>query len=226
MKLSAKTIDIIKNFSTINQGMLFKQGKVLKTVSPHKNVLATATIEDEFTNEFAIYDLNNFLSVLTLLDTAEFSFDEEHVLMSSKQGRAKLSYRFAQKSMIVVPPETDIKFPEAEIHIKVSKDDLEWLFKTASVLSTPHLGVYSDGNDVFISAFDAAGNKSHANNLKLDKSSGDIYNIHFKIESLKIIPGNYDINISSKGVSHWKNTDIDVEYWITTEPGSKFQKAQ
>ena len=226
MKLSNKTIEIIKNFSTINQGILFKTGKVLKTVSPQKNVLALANIEDEITNEFAIYDLNHFLSVVASSDTSEFEFDEDHVIVTAMQGRSEINFRFSTANMIVTPPEKDIQFPEPEIKINLAKGDLEWIFRTASILATPHIGIFSDGTNIFVSTYDATGAKSHSSKLKLGQSTDDIYNIHFKIESLKLIPGNYEINISSKGVSHWKNKDVDVQYWITTEPGSKFQKAQ
>jgi hypothetical protein len=226
MKLSNKTIDIIKNFSTINQGILFKPGKVLKTVSPQKNVLAVANIEDDITKEFAIYDLNNFLTVVSLSDSNEFDFDDEHVIVSSKQGRSTIKYRFSMVSMIVTPPEKEVQFPEPEIQIKLNKEDLDWIFKTASVLATPHIGFSSDGSNVSVSAFDATGKKANVNKLNIAQGSGDVYHIHFKIESLKVIPGNYDLSISSKGVSHWKNTDVDVEYWITSETGSKYQKAQ
>jgi hypothetical protein len=225
MKFSQKTIEVIKNFSTINQGMLFKQGKVLKTVSPQKNVMALANIEDEITNEFSVYDLNNFLTVLSLTDNCEFSFDDEHVILNSKQGRGVVNYRFTAQNMIVTPPEKDIVFPEAEIKVTIEQEDLLWIFKTSSVLGTPHIGIYSDGNGVFVTAFDATGTGSHNTNLKFASGNGDVYNIHFKIDSLKIIPGTYEVHISSKGVSHWTNKNEEIQYWITTEPGSKYQKA-
>lgn len=225
MKLSQKSIDLIKNFSTINQGMLFKPGKSLKTVSPQKNVLAVASIEDDISNEFAIYDLNNFLTVVSLQDSPEFDFDDMHVILTGKQGRSTLQYRFSSANMIVTPPDKDIQFPEPEIKLTLDKDDLDWIFRTASVLGTPHIGINSDGVDVYVTSFDSAGVNSHNNKLKFAVGNNDIYNIFFKIESLKLIPGTYEINISSKGVSHWKNKDVDVEYWITTEPGSKYQKA-
>ena len=225
MKFTQKTIEVIKNFSTINQGMLFKQGKVLKTVSPQKNVMALAHIEDEITNEFSVYDLNNFLTVLSLTDGSDFDFDDEHVVLNSKQGRAVLNYRFTAQNMIVTPPEKDIVFPEAEIKLTIEKEDLEWIFKTCSVLGTPNIGIYSDGKDVFTTAFDASGASSHNTNVKVASGNGDVYNIHFKIDSLKLILGNYDVEISSKGVSHWKNKEANIEYWITTEPGCKYQKA-
>jgi hypothetical protein len=225
MKFSQKTIDVIKNFSSINQGMLFKQGKVLKTVSPQRNVMSQAGIEDEITNEFSIYDLNNFLNVISLTDDAEFEFDDQHVVLKSKKGRGVLNYRFTAQNMIVSPPEKEIQFPEAEIKLTLEKDDLEWLFKASTVLGTPNIGIYSDGAEVFATAFDGTGSNSHSSNLKFADGNGDIFNIHFKIDCLKIIPGTYDVEISSKGVSHWTNKNEDIQYWITTEPGSKYQKA-
>lgn len=226
MKFSEKSIEVIKNFSTINQGIIFKEGNTLKTVSPQKNVLAVAELEDDIEKEFAIHDLNNFLTVASTSDSGEFLFDDsQHIIITSESGMGELRYRFSSSNMIVAPPEKDIQFPTPEINIDIPAKSLEAIFRTAGIINTPHIGFISDGENVYATAFDAVGAKNHQYKLNLGKGNGDAYECHFKLENLKVIPGDYELNISSKGVSHWKNKNRPIEYWVTLEPGSKYQKA-
>jgi hypothetical protein len=116
MKLSNDTLSVLKNFGTINQGLFFKQGKILKTVSSHKNILAEVTIKEDIPAEFGVYDLNNFLSVVSLhKDDPSFEFDEKHVVICGNKGRSKIKYRFCEPTMIVTPPEKAIAMPDPEI---------------------------------------------------------------------------------------------------------------
>jgi hypothetical protein len=231
MKLSKSTIDIIKNFSTINQGMLFKPGKQLKTVSPQKNILAVANIEDSIDGEFAIYDLNQFLAVVSLTEENSFEIEGNDLMISksiaiSDNESADISvvFRSASKNMIVAPPEKDIQFPEPEINIVMTSKIINMMYSYASVLGSPHVGFESDGKDVYLSGFDSTGSKSHMSKIRFADGNGDTFSLSFKLESLRLFPGDYDLHISSKGVSHWKNKNVDIEYWITVEPGSTYQK--
>jgi hypothetical protein len=232
MELSKKSLDIIKNFSAINQGILFKSGKTIKTVSPKKNILAEATLDEDITNEFSIYDLNEFLSVVSLnvsdndSEKSKFDFEENQVILLGMKGRGKTHYVFSSKNMIVTPPDNEIKFPEPEIFVTLTKKDKDWIFNQANTLNLPDIGVMSDGNIIYMVASDSASKTaSHKSTLDIGKGNGDVYSVNFKIEYLNLIEGDYDIHISSKGVAHWKNKDVNVQYWITTEPGSKYQKA-
>lgn len=231
MKLSQKTIEVIKNFSTINQGMLFKAGSQLKTVSPQKNILAVANIEDPIANEFAIYDLNQFLSILSLSTENQFDVEENDIIINNKIDNVdgttadiSVIFRSASKNMIVSPPEKEIQFPEPEVHLSIPVNIINTVFRTASILQSPHIGISSDGVDVYLSAYDVSGAKSHMCKIKFASGNGDVYSLHFKIDSLKLFPGDYELHISSAGVSHWKNKTSDVQYWITVEPGSTYQK--
>jgi hypothetical protein len=231
MKLSKSTIDIIKNFSTINQGMLFKPGKQLKTVSPQKNILAVANIEDSIDGEFAIYDLNQFLAVVSLTEENSFEIEGNDLMISksvsiSDNESADISvvFRSASKNMIVAPPEKDIQFPEPEINLVMTSKIINMMYNYASVLGSPHVGFESDGKDVYLSGFDSTGSKSHMSKIRFADGNGDTFSLSFKLESLRLFPGDYDLHISSKGVSHWKNKNVDIEYWITVEPGSTYQK--
>lgn len=223
MKLSTQTISILKNFGAINQGIFFKKGKTLKTVSSHKNILAQANINEEVPAEFGVYDLNNFLSVISLSADPTFEFEDKNVVIVGNKGRSKTKYRFCEPTMIVTPPEKELAMPDPEISISLTEDDFDDIMRTAAVLSSPQIAVESDGKKVNLATLDTANDSAHTNTLELGDGDGKVYKMIFKTENLsKILPGNYSVNISSKGISHFKNKDADLQYWVTTEQGSKF----
>jgi len=223
MKLSNQTISVLKNFGAINQGIFFKKGKTLKTVSSHKNILAQANILEEVPAEFGVYDLNNFLSVISLNQDPTFEFEDKNVVIVGNKGRSKTKYRFCEPTMIVTPPEKELAMPEPEISLTLSSDDFDGIMRTAAVLSSPQIAVDSDGKKISLMTLDTANDSAHTNTLDLGVGDGKVFRMIFKTENLsKILPGNYDVNISSKGISHFKNKDTDLQYWITTEQGSKF----
>ena len=162
MKLSSDTLSVLKNFGSINQGLLFKQGKTLKTVSSHKNILAEVTISEEIPTDFGVYDLNNFLSVVSLhKDDTSFDFDEKHVVIVGNKGRSKIKYRFCDPTMINTPPEKPLTMPEAEITFKLTSEDFDWILRAASVLSSPQVAIESDGTEVNIVTIDLANDGAH-----------------------------------------------------------------
>jgi hypothetical protein len=226
MKLSNETLSVLKNFGAINQGIYFKQGKTLKTVSSHKNILAQVTIQEQIPADFGVYDLNNFLSVVSLhKDDPSFEFDEKHVVIIGNKGRSKIKYRFCEPTMIVVPPEKQLTMPEPEINFSLSAEDFDWILRAASVLSSPQIAIESDGKKITIVTIDLQNDAAHTDALDLAEGNGDKYRMVFKTENIsKVMPGSYVVNISSKGISHFKNTKVDLQYWITTEAGSKFEK--
>lgn len=227
MKLSGETLSVLKNFGTINQGIFFKQGKTLKTVSSHKNILAEVTIKEEIPADFGVYDLNNFLSVVSLhKDDPSFEFDEKHVVIVGNKGRSKIKYRFCDPTMINTPPEKELTMPEAEITFTLTSEDFDWILRAASVLSSPQIAIESDGTEVSIVTLDLQNDSAHSDALKLDAAgNGSKYRMIFKTENIsKILPGTYNVSISSKGISHFKNENVTLQYWITTEQGSKFSK--
>jgi hypothetical protein len=216
MKLSNETLTVLKNFSGINQGIQFKKGSKLTTVSSGKTVLAQANLKDVFPQDFCVYDLNQFLSVNSLFkDSAELDFDDSNVIF--KSGRSKVKYRMTAKEMIVTPPEKEITLPSVDCEFKLTQEDYEWILKTASVLSSPHIGVQSDGDTVEIITFDANDNSAHTNSIQVGEGNGKKYKIVFKTENMKLIPGTYDAKISFKGISHFQNTTNDIQYWIAFE---------
>jgi hypothetical protein len=216
MKLSNETLAVLKNFSTINQGIQFKKGKKISTVSSSKTVLAQATLSDTFPQDFCIYDLNQFLAVHGLFkDGADIDFDSSNVIF--KGGKSKVRYRMTDKNMIVTPPEKEIVLPSVDCSFTLTQSDLEWIMKTSSVLSSPHIAVQSDGEKIQLLTFDAADDSSHTNSIELGDGNGNSYKVVFKTENMKLIPGTYDVDVSFKGIGHFKNVKDNIDYWIAFE---------
>ena len=226
MKLSNETISVLKNFGAINQGILFKQGKTLKTVSSHKNILAEVDIKEDIPAEFGIYDLNNFLSVISLhKDDPSFEFDDKQVTIVGNKGRSKIKYRFTPANMIVTPPEKALTMPDAEIKFDLTAEDFDWVLRAAGVLASPQIAIESDGKKVSIVTLDLQNDSAHTDALEIANGNGNKYKMIFKTENItKVLAGTYEVSISSKGISHFKNKNLPLQYWITTEQGSKFEK--
>jgi len=226
MKLSNDTIGILKNFASINQGIYFKQGKTIKTISQQKTILAEAVISEEVPINFGVYDLNNFLSVVSLhKDTTTFDFDANHVIIAGNGGRSKIQYRFCDPKLITVPPEKEITMPSEEISFTLKESDLDWVLRAASVLGSPQIAVQSDGSKINLVTFDVSNDSAHTDSLEVQDGNGDTYKMIFKTENLKMISGDYDVTISSSGISNFKNKNVKIQYWIATEQGSKFTKS-
>jgi predicted transcriptional regulator len=226
MKLSNETISVLKNFGAINQGILFKKGKTLKTVSSHKNILAEVDIKEDIPAEFGIYDLNNFLSVISLhKDDPSFEFDDKQVTIVGNKGRSKIKYRFTPANMIVTPPEKALTMPDAEIKFDLTAEDFDWVLRAAGVLASPQIAIESDGKKVSVVTLDLQNDSAHTDALEIANGNGNKYKMIFKTENItKVLAGTYEVSISSKGISHFKNKNLPLQYWITTEQGSKFEK--
>ena len=223
MKLSNETLVVLKNFANINSGILFKQGSKLTTVSPSKTILAEATLPEDFPQEFGIYDLNQFLSVLSLFkNDAELEFDS--VNLTLKSGRSKTTYRLTDKTMIVTPPNKQLALPSVDVEANISAEDYEWVIKTANVLQSPNVAFESDGERVVLTTFDTSNDAAHTNSLDIGEGNGKRFKLVFKTDNLKLIPGAYEVKISKAGISQFKNTKTDIQYWIATEASaSKFE---
>lgn len=224
MKLSSETLNVLKNFSTINSGLFFKKGSTISTVSSSKTVLAQATLAEDFQQEFGIYDLTNFLSVMSLgKDTVELDFDPQHVIVKSLGGRSNIKYRVTDKSMIVTPPDKSITLPSVEVEFTLTADDYDLITRTANVLQSPNITFEGDGSKLKITSFDVSNDSSHVNAVDIGDTEKE-FRFVFKTENLKMIPGTYDVQISEKGISHFKNKNVAIEYWIAVEKeGSNYK---
>jgi hypothetical protein len=221
MKLSEQTVKVLKNYATINQGLVFKKGNVITTMSPQKNILSEAIVTDEFPKEFGIYNLNEFLSVLSMNKDTEVDFGPNSAIFKYDNGRS-IDYRLSEASLIVSPPEKKITLPSVDVKFTWTEDDYAWIQKTAAILGSPNVAVASDGETVRIITFDASNNAAHTTSIDLDMAADSKFRLVFKTENLKLIPGSYDVEISSKGIAHFKNTKENLQYWIATEAGSTY----
>lgn len=226
MKLTPDTLAILKNFSGINQSLLFKQGSTLSTISTQKNTLATANVSEVFPKEFAIYDLNEFLSVVSLFSNPTFEVKDDYVLIVEEKGRANAKYYYADASMIVTPPEDKSKMVKAiksaEISFLLSESDLTSLEKFGRTLGSPDVAVESDGTEIRLVTLDTKNVTSNNFSITLSEGNGTSFRMVFKADNLKLLKGSYEVSISSMLISYFKNTDIDLEYYISLEQSSKY----
>ena len=222
MKLNQNTQDILKNFSEINTNILIKPGSELNTISTMKNILAKATINESFDKEFGIYDLNEFLSVVSSLDKPELTLQEKHMTISTEGSRSKVKYFYSDPSVIVSPTK-DVKMPESDVTFSLSESNLAQLRKMAAILSSPDLAlVGTKGGDVVLKVCDKKNDTSNKFDIVVGENATANYTFYFKVENLKMISGDYDVAVSSKSIAHFTNTKLPIEYWIALEPDSVF----
>lgn len=214
MIFSNDTFKTLDYFSKINPSIAFKPGSVIRTISPQKTVMAKATVSEEFPTSAGVYDLSRFLSTVTLLDKPDIQFEEDKFVI--KAGRTKVNYTYAAESMIVTPPEKDIVLPEAECTIDVKWEDIQNVVKAASVLQLGEISFKSDGSTVSMSAVDSKNPTADNYNVNVaDVDNISNFDMMIKVENLKLIPVDYQISLSSKGMAHFKSEK--VEYWIALE---------
>ena len=222
MKLNATTQDILKNFSEINTNILIKPGSELNTISTMKNILAKATINESFDSEFGIYDLNEFLSVVSSLDKPELTLQEKHLTISAEGSRSKVKYFYSDPSVIVSPTK-EVNMPESDVTFTLSESNLAQLRKMAAILSSPDLAlVGTKGSDVVLKVCDKKNDTSNKFDIVVGENATANYTFYFKVENLKMISGDYDVAVSSRSIAHFTNTKLPIEYWIALEPDSVF----
>ena len=211
MKLSNNTTNILKNFSQINQSILIKQGNKLKTISVMKNILAEAEIEEDFEADFAIYDLNQFLSGLSLYDSPDLEFGDSYLTI--RDGRRRAKYFFADPSVIVSPPEKEISLPSKDVCFTVATQQLDKLLKAAAIYQVPDLSAIGRNGKIELVVRDKKNDTSHEFSEEVGETDQD-FSFNFKVENIKIIPGTYDVVISSKLLSEFTNKNTDLKYYI------------
>ena len=220
MKLSDKTLTLLKNFSSINQSILFKEGNNLRTISVMKNILAEATIEEELPKDFGIYDLNQFLNGLNLHNNAELDFQNDGYVVI-KEGKSRSKYFFADPNVIITPPEKDIVLPSEDVCFLLDTKELDKLLKAAAVYQLPDLSVVGEAGVVKLVVRDKKNDTSNDFSVIVGETD-ETFSFNFKVENIKILPGSYEVVISRKLLSRFKNTSFDVTYHIALEPDSTF----
>jgi len=221
MKLSDKTLSFLKNFSSINQSILFKQGNKLRTISVMKNILAEATITEEFSKDFGIYDLNQFLNGLNLHKTPELDFSNDRYVVI-KEGKMRSKYFFADSSVIVTPPDKDIEFPSEDVCFELSTEQLDKLLKAAAVYQLPDISAVGEAGVVKLVVRDKKNDTSNDFSIVVGETESEFI-FNFKVENIKILPGTYEVVVSQKLLSRFTSKNHDLTYWIALEPDSTFE---
>ena len=218
MKLTTETISVLKNFSTINANLMVKAGSSLSTMSAMKNIVAKADVTEEFPSDFAIYDLNEFLSALSLFGKPDLEFGNDFVIITEEGTSKSLKYWFSDPS-VVTTPSKEISMPSTELTFNLSSDTLNEITKAAAVIGVPDMAL--SGGKLMVT--DKKNSTANAYETSLDV--GDVaaeYKFWFKVENLKLMAGTYDVSVSSNKISNFKNTNSDIEYFIALEPESYY----
>jgi len=220
MKLSDNTLTILKNFAGINNSILVKEGSKLRTISVAKNILAEAEITEEFPRDFGIYDLNQFLNGLSLHQDPDLDFKEDSYL-SIKEGKRRVKYFFADPNVIIAPPEKEINLPSQDVCFQLDSTSLEKLVKAAAVYQLPDLSAIGEAGVVKLVVRDKKNDTSNEYAIVVGETDQE-FTFNFKVENIKIIPGAYDVVVSSKLLSQFTNTRYNLKYYIALEPDSTF----
>jgi len=220
MKLSDQTLNILKNFAGINNSILVKQGTQLRTISVAKNILAEASIDEDFPRDFAVYDLNQFLNGLSLHQDPDLDFTPESYI-SIKEGKRRVKYFYADPAVIVSPPEKEITLPSDDVHFQLDSSALEKLLKAAAVYQLPDLSAIGEAGVIKLVARDKKNDTSNEFAIVVGETDKEFV-FNFKVENIKIIPGAYNVIVSEKLLSEFTNESLDLKYYIALEPDSTF----
>jgi hypothetical protein len=223
MKVSERTTNLLKNYASINQSIEFREGNILKTVSPLNTILASVEIEEEFPQTFPIYELNRFLGTLSLFNNPELDFTDNGVNITDDNHKA--IYRYCgSSSMFQTPPDKDITFPDAEVSFKLSQDQFKKTINAANTLGLPEIVVEGNGSEILFVVSDTGNPSSDRFSTKVG-STDKTFCMIFKTENLnKIMEGTYDVSLSSKRISHFKREGDSLQYWIALEQNSTFEE--
>ena len=224
MKLSEHTVEVLKNFATINQNLVIKEGSTLTTMSAMKNIVAKADVEESFDKEVAIYDLNEFLASISLFTSPILEFNDGFVTIKEENNpKNSLKYFYSDPSVVASPSKT-ITMPSKEVSFTLNGEDLNKLKRAAGVIQAPDLVLEKKNTDVYLTVKDKKNDTANTFSLDVDTvADGSDFNFFFKVENLKLMDGNYDVDISSKNISHLKSTNKDIEYWVALEPESSYE---
>ena len=223
MKVSERTTNLLKNYANINQSIEFREGNILRTVSPLNTILASVEITEELSKTFPIYELNRFLGTLSLFNDPELDFTDNGVTISDSNHEA--IYRYCgSSSMFQTPPEKDITFPEPEVEFQLTQELFKKTINAANTLGLPEIVVEGDGSEIKLLVSDT-GNVSSDNFSTKVGLTDKIFRMIFKTENFSIIAeGAYNVSLSSKRISHFKREGDSLQYWIALEQNSTFEE--
>ena len=218
MKLSKETLAIIKNYASINSNLLIKPGNKLSTIAVGSTILSTSTVTDNFDKEFPIYDVNEFLSALSLFEDPDLEFSDKYVTIS--QGKGSIKY-FAAAMEAMVVPKKEIVFPEAEINFTLDAQTYSMILKTAPLLKTSNVSFVGNGSTTSLVVVDKKNATGNAYTYEIGTTTLN-FKVNLLIDNIKLMPGDYDVSISSKKISRFKSKTSDLVYYVAVEADSTF----
>jgi hypothetical protein len=222
MKLSEKTIDLLENFSSINQSILVKKGTKLRTISVMKNILAEAEVDENFEKDFGIYDLPQFLNGVGLMNDPDIDLKHDSYMIIREGKTTKVKFAFADPEVIITPPEKPISLPSTDVCFQLESVQLQKLLKASSVYQLPDLAAIGNGEEITLVVRDKKNDNSNEFALTVGKTD-KTFEFNFKIENIKLIPGSYDVIISKKLLSKFTNSNYNLDYYIALEPDSSYE---
>ena len=219
--MSKQTLDLLKNFASINSNILVKPGDTIKTISPVKNIMAVATVPETFDTEFGIWDLNKFLGTVSLFDSPSFEFGERSVTISGSGG-SSVNYYYSEPRLLTVPTK-DIVMPDPVVSFDLTQDALNEINRASSVMQLPDLVVRSEGNTIVMVALDRQDDTTNSYSVELGELSVESdFEFVFRVDNLKLLPGDYRVDVTDKVVSQFTHTQLDLKYWIALESDSRY----
>lgn len=225
MKLGNETLSVLKNFAAINSNLVIQPGDKIKTISEAKNILATATVSEAFDVGFGIYDLNEFLSVVGMFDAPEFAVADDNSSAVIKQDRRSVKYFFSDPSILTTPAK-DIQLPSVDVTFNLTQDDMNALRKASSALGVTDVVVVGKEGETGVTVKVTDERDATANSFEIELGectrTTEAFKLVFNIGNFKFIAGDYFVEVSNKLISHFKNTNNPVEYWVALEKTSKF----
>ena len=223
MELSENTLQILRNFSGINQNLLIKPGSNIKTISEARNVVATADVTESFEKDFGIYDLNEFIGVMGLVDTPSLKFEDDFVIVSDSSGRSKVKYFYAAEETLTSPAK-DVNMPDGDVKFTLDNDTLNKLKKAASTLGHNEVSIKANDGILSLSIVENQNATSNAFSIDIDGEfkQDAVFNFIISISNLKILPGDYEVEISSKLITQFKHKELPLKYWIALEKTSTY----
>jgi hypothetical protein len=218
MKISDDTVTILKNFATINQSLLFKEGSVLRTISPLKSVYVEAVVSEDFPKTCALYDLNKFLAKISLYKQPVLNFDDDKVFILTEDSRRKDYIKYASVKVITAPPDRGLDLGKFEVSFNLSEADLDWMRKSAGISGSPNFVFESDGRTISFIAADVKDDSADVSRIEIGEGNGSTFRIVMNVENFKMIGGSYAVSISKQGAL-FSNLKLNLKYYIAIESG-------
>lgn len=227
MKLTEYTTQVLKNFSAINSNIVFSAGDTISTISEARNVMSTATIDQQIPSDFGIFDLNEFLGVLSLVDEPQMKIEEKYAVVGDTTGRSKIKYFFTDIDMLTTPKQSQLEkaqaFTNFEVNFTLDQDTMNKIKRAVSALGHKVVSVTPSNGAIALTVLDPENSTSNTFSIEIPGTyESESFNFTWNIENLKILPGDYNVQLSSKLMSKWVHTEANVTYWIAIEKSSTY----